>query len=177
MNDKKNGAARLLMLLALGCAALFVAPRVARADGDVTRGNIGATGNLQPQARVHYVEHGFSMGLGSLGTKVYEATSTVVVLVVDEMGVAPTTGRLIGLEITTATANTCAFSVFDASATANVTGYTSTGNRLGPPLPSAATVAAFDYAAAPKQFHRGLVAVMGGSCQGYIRWAKNGGPN
>lgn len=143
--------------------------------------SLAAGVNVKPRIN-NAVSAGHPLDRAAKGVKVFGADGTIA-QVLDEKGTSPTTGGLASLEIgtTIGAVAACYLLVYDSSNAADTTEAGSVARLLVPPLiavTSANSVKEYLY---PRQFHKGLVVLVGGpsasTCRATVGWLKNGGDN
>ena len=174
----KNIKTYLTLPVVLAAASLLVVGGVAHATGSVPASVTGGA-----KARVNNaVSAGSPLTKEAKGVKQFGVDATAA-LVSDEGAVTPTTGGLVGLEIAQTNVGSalpvCYLLIYDSSVAADTTESGSVSRLLVPPLAAALSQMVNKEFQFPKQFHKGLVVLMGGSgaanCRGTIGWTPNGG--
>jgi hypothetical protein len=148
----------------------------------VASGSVPASVTGGGKARVNNaVSNGFPLSKEARAVKQFGADGTAT-LVSDEGAVVPTTGGLASMEIADKDGNgtaACYLMVFDSSVAADTTEAGSVSRMLVPPLVAVTSGNANREFAYPKQFHKGLVVLVGGpdptQCRATIGWVGNGG--
>lgn len=122
--------------------------------------------------RVQYAQGGFAMPLSVKGVKSFEVFGTATPqLVVDEGAVAPSTGLLASISVST---GSCFVLVFD-SASASGLNENTAGKALLPPLVANSNTMTSMELSFPIQFHYGLVAYVSSAlCRANVTWGRNG---
>ncbi len=162
---------------------LLVAPSTALASGN-SASSLAAGVNVKSRQN-NAVSMAAPLSNAAKGVKVF-GMDTAATLVSDEKAVVPTAGALASIEIGVIGSGgigqalpVCYAMVFDSSVAADTTEAGSVSRMLVPPLMAGLSVVKQYEFAYPKQFHKGLVVLMGGAgaanCRASIGWLRVGG--
>lgn len=147
------------------------------ASGQLAYGVSGSVSASAPaKQRVGRLAGGQVLPPAYLGAKTFSVEyEAAAALVVDENGVAPTSGVLTSIEV--GSGDNCYAVALDSAAASGNTGATQV-KALMPPIYASPQLSILRQYEVPLQFNRGLVLyVSNAGCRASVRWLKNGGPD
>lgn len=138
--------------------------------------NPAASATVKPRVN-NAVTAGLPMAPEIKGVKTMTFTDTTATLVKDEGGVAPVAGMLNYVEISSGPAGgACYLTYYDSAVAADTTEAGSLARMLGAPLMAVTSQLSRFQFTPGKQFHRGLVGLMVGTCRiSALGWSRIGG--
>lgn len=143
-----------------------------QAPAEAANGAVSASAAAKQRSQP--VVQGLPLPINREGVKTFEvAWEAGSSLVVDENGVAPTSGQLVAIEVGTGAG--CYAVAFDSAVATGLTG-ASTGRALMPPIYASDPDTRLREYLYPPQFNKGLVLYVSSSaCRAVVRWSRNGG--
>ncbi len=123
------------------------------------------------------VSAGSPLSKEAKGCKSFVFDDTVATVVLDEGGTTPTTGEIFSVEISSGVGTFgCYLTLFDSFDARPVTEVGNIAQQLLPSFIATPSQMAMIQFAVPKQFHRGLVGLLTGTCKlASVCWSPNGG--